>query len=122
MTDHADLGEAVLTDLAADGDLDVTAWTDLDGLPADMEALAAQASAIVGHARTWACQRAGFEPSDLCLLQPLAAAMDLLADAFTRVESLALEDWADLRSGVRRTSRDLQAVDELVADRMPVVS
>ena len=58
MTDTSDAVVAVLTDLVDDGDIDITSWTDLDGLPDDIDVLAAQAHQIFEHARTWVCQRA----------------------------------------------------------------
>ena len=120
--DGGAVADAVLTDLLADGQIDVTSWTDLEGLPAEMDALAEQASAIVAHARTWVCQRAGFEPSELCLLRPLAELMDLVAGAFGAVGMLARADWTDLTDGVRATTADLRAVDQWVADNLPVVA
>jgi len=121
MTDSTEVAHAVVTDLA-DGDLDVTSWTDLDGLPADLDVLAAQAAEIFAHARTWVCQRAGFEPSPVCLLRPLAEVMDVLAQGFTEVEQIAVADWAQLREAVVATTADLKATDELVAGWMPVVA
>lgn len=125
MTDHSpttDVVDAVLTDLVADGDIDITSWTDLDGLPADIDVLAAQAHEIFEHARTWVCQRGGFEPSPVCLLAPLAELMDVFAQGFTEVERLAVADWQSIRDAVLATTADLKAVDQLVADWLPVVA
>jgi hypothetical protein len=122
MTDTTSAVGAVLTDLAQDGDIDVTSWTDLDGLPADIDVLAAQAHEIFEHARTWVCQRQGFEPSPLCLLGPLAELMDLLAHGFTEVERIAVGDWRSIRDAVVATTADLKAVDQLVAEWLPVVA
>ena len=118
----ADLAEDVAADLAADGDIDITAWTDLAGLPDDIDVLAAQLSAIAGHARQWVCQGAGFEPSQLCLLRPLADVMDLLAAGFSELEQVGVDDLADIRSGVEDTTADLQAIDDWVAEAFPVVA
>lgn len=125
MTDHSpttDVVDAVLTDLVADGDIDITSWTDLDGLPADIDVLAAQAHEIFEHARTWVCQRGGFEPSPVCLLAPLAELMDVFAQGFTEVERLAVADWQSIRDAVLATTADLKAVDQMVADWLPVVA
>lgn len=121
MSDPA-LLDSVVDDLARDGDIDVTSWTDLEGLPDDMAALDAQYSAITEHATTWVCQRAGFEPSPVCLFRPLAEVMDLLAEAFGWTQRLVADEWADLRAGVAATTADLQAVDQMVADALPVVA
>ena len=116
------LSDDLATDLAADGDIDITSWTDLAGLPDDLDALAGQLTSIVRYARQWVCQRTGFEPSALCLLQPLGELMDLLAAGFQQLEYVALDDLADLRAGVVETSADLKSVDQWVADALPVVA
>ncbi|PWN04809.1 hypothetical protein DJ010_04160 [Nocardioides silvaticus] len=102
--------------------IDITSWTDLDGLPADLDVLAAQAQQVFTHARTWVCQRGGFEPSPVCLLAPLADLMDVVARAFTEVEEIAVADWRSIRDAVVATTADLKAVDAQVADRMPAVA
>lgn len=126
MTDQPPTAEraagAVVDDLLADGDIDITAWTDLDGLPADIEVLAAQAHQIFEHARAWVCQRSGFEPSPVCLLAPLADLMDVFAHGFTEVEQVAVGDWESIRDAVVATTADLKAIDQLVADWLPVVA
>lgn len=122
MTDTTDALGAVLTDLTEDGVIDITTWTDLDGLPGDLDALAAQAHEIFEHARTWVCQRSGFEPSSVCLLAPLAELMGLFAQGFSEVEELAAADWRSIRDAVVATTADLRAVDQLVADWLPVVA
>ena len=122
MTDTSDAVVAVLTDLVEDGDIDITSWTDLDGLPGDIDVLAAQAHQIFEHARTWVCQRAGFEPSPVCLLAPLAELMGVFAQGFTEVERIAVADWHSIRDAVVATTADLKAVDQMVADWLPVVA
>lgn len=122
MTESTDAVDAVLEDLVDDGDIDITSWTDLDGLPGDIEVLAAQAHEIFEHARTWVCQRSGFEPSPTCLLSPLAELMDVFAQGFTEVEQVAVADWHSIRDAVVATTSDLRAVDQLVADWLPVVA
>lgn len=125
MTDHlrtTDVLSAVLTDLVDDGDIDITSWSDLDGLPGDIDVLAAQAREIFAFARSWVCQRAGFEPSPVCLLGPLADLMDVFAQGFSEVEQRAVADWRSIRDAVVATTEDLKAVDQMVADRLPVVA
>jgi hypothetical protein len=125
MTDHSrttDAVVAVVTDLIGDGDIDITSWTDLDGLPGDIDVLAAQAHEIFDHARTWVCQRRGFEPSPICLLGPLADLMGVFANGFSEVERIAVADWQSIRDAVVATTADLKAVDQMVADWLPVVA
>ena len=102
--------------------IDITSWADLDGLPADLDVLAAQAHEIFEHARTWVCQRGGFEPSPVCLLSPLAELMDVFAQGLTEVERVAVADWKSIRDAVVATTSDLKAVDQLVAEWLPVVA
>ena len=106
----------------AERDIDIPAWTDLDRLDEDMALLAGQLVEITRYARTWVCQRDGFEPSPLCLLRPLAPLLDLVADGFLELERLALADWADLREGVAGTGAELRGLDLGVSERMPVVA
>lgn len=125
MTDTSDISRtvrALVSDLVEDGDIDITSWTDLDGLPHDIDVLAGQARAIFDHARSWVCQRRGFEPSPVCLLAPLAELMDLLAQGFTEVEQVAVADWRSIRAAVVAATADLKAIDALVAERLPVVA
>lgn len=103
-------------------DIDIAAWGDLERLPEDIDVLAGEAHDIFGYARTWVCQRAGFEPSPICLLAPLADLMDVLAQGFDEVERIAVDDWASIRAAVVATTADLRAVDERVADRLPEVA
>lgn len=121
MSDTTDVVGAVVRDLLDDGDIDVTAWTDLDGLPADIDVLADQAHDVFDYARRWVCQRGGFEPSPVCLLAPLADLMDLFAAGFTEVEEHAVADWRSIRDAVVATTADLKAIDQMVADWLPVV-
>ncbi|NYJ02760.1 hypothetical protein HNR19_003458 [Nocardioides thalensis] len=116
------VADAVASDLLADGDIDVTSWTDLEHLPREMDALAAQYAEIFGYARTWVCQRAGFEPSPVCLLRPLAELMDVLTSVLGTVERVGRDHWDDLHDGVVATTADLRTVDAWVADVLPVVA
>lgn len=101
--------------------IDVTSWTDLAGLPDDMASLSAQFSEICDHARRWVCQRDGFEPSPVCLLRPLAEFLDLLTGAVDTTERVVRAEWGDLTAGVVETTRDLRQLDQVVADRLPLV-
>lgn len=103
-------------------EIDVTSWTDLEHLPREMDVLAAQYADIFGYARSWVCQRVGFEPSPVCLLRPLAELMDVLAAAVSVVERVGRDHWDDLHDAVVATTADLQAVDQWVADALPVVA
>lgn len=103
-------------------DIEVSAWTDLERLPRAMDGLAAQYAEILAYARSWVCQRAGFEPSPVCLLRPLAEAVDLLSDAFAVVERVGRDHWDDLHDGVVATAADLRTVDGGVAAAFPEVA
>ncbi|MEI5671825.1 MULTISPECIES: hypothetical protein [unclassified Nocardioides] len=89
----------------------VEAWDDLRRLPQVMDEAAEQAERIVGHATTWVANRAGFEPSPVCLLRPLAEAMDLVAWAFRRTGEEFAEQWAEVRAGVVTAERELAGSD-----------
>lgn len=120
-TTPGDVAVAVLGDLVADGDIDVTSWTDLENLPREMDALSDQYGEIFGYARRWVCRRAGFEPSPVCLLRPLAESMDVLSEVFGLVEGVGRRHWDDLHDAVVATTVDLRTVDQWVADALPVV-
>ncbi len=106
----------------AERDIDIPAWHDLTRLDEDMALLAGQLRSVTGYARTWVCQTDGLEPSSLCLLRPLAAVLDLVAEGFLELERLALGDWDDLRRGVAGTRVDLGTADARARERMPVVA
>lgn len=91
--------------------LEVATWADLAALPARMAELAEQADAIVRHARAWVCRRDGFEPSPVCVLRPLAAAMDPLEGAFVELGRRLDDQWRDLADGLRAAAIDLAAAD-----------
>lgn len=93
------------------GTLEVSSWDDLAALPVRMAELAEQADAIVRHARAWVCRRDGFEPSPVCVLRPLAAAMDPLETAFVELGRRLDDQWRDLTRGLRAASADLAAAD-----------
>ncbi|WP_309650245.1 hypothetical protein [Nocardioides sp.] len=95
--------------------LEVSSWDDLAALPARMGELAEQADAIVRHARAWVCRRVGFEPSPVCVLRPLAAAMDPLETAFVELGRRLDDQWRDLTDGVRAAAADLAAADTATA-------
>ena len=90
----------------------VEEWTDLRRLPQVMDEVAEQADRIVGHATRWVANPAGFEPSPVCLLRPLAEAMDAVAWAFRRTGDEFGEAWADVRSGVVTAERELAGSDD----------
>lgn len=89
----------------------VERWEDLERLPLVMDEAADQADRIVQHATTWVANRAGFEPSPVCLLQPLAEAMDAVAWAFERAGEEFAQQWAEIRAGVVTSQRLLATSD-----------
>ena len=48
--------------------------------------------------------------------------MDVFAQGFTEVEQVAVADWQSIRDAVVATTADLKAVDQMVADWLPVVA
>lgn len=95
----------------------VESWQDLRRLPSDLDEVGAQAARIVDHATTWVCRKEGFEPSPVCVLRPLAEAMDLVASAFDAVGSEFAERWSTLRSGVVAATEGLADSDDRAAGR-----
>lgn len=120
-TNASELAATTAADIVHDGTIDVTSWTDLAGLPDDMAVLDDQFRQICDHARQWACNKAGFAPSPVCLLQPLGAFLDGLAEAVTAAERLVHGEWDDLATGVASTTGEMRALDQYVADALPVV-
>ena len=96
----------------AHDDVHVEEWDDLRRLPALMDDVGGQGAAVVRHARRWVADPAGFEPSPLCLLRPLAEAMAALDDAFAAFGRRAESQWEDLRDGVVVAERALRDSDE----------
>ena len=97
---------------AGAGEVFLDAWVDLRRLPLVMDDVAAQADAIVHHARTWVAQREGFEPSPVCLLRPLAEVMDVVSAAFEQAGRALAREWAEVRAGVVTAERELAAAEE----------
>lgn len=100
--------------MSADGssaEVYVADWDDLRRLPQVLDEVADQADQIVQHATRWVANRAGFEPSPVCLLRPLAEAMDAVAWAFTRTGDEFAEQWAVVRAGVVAAERELADSD-----------
>ena len=97
------------------GEVFLDAWLDLRRLPLVMDDVAAQAEAIVDHARTWVAQRDGFEPSPVCLLRPIAEVMDRVAGAFEDVGRALAREWSEVRAGVVAAERELAAAEDSAA-------
>lgn len=101
--------------------IEVATWADLRALPAAMDELADQLDAVVGHARAWVCSPAGFEPSPVCVLRPLAEVMGVLDEAFARAGRIFAEQWERVRDGVVVATDDLGSTDDAVARAFPVL-
>lgn len=93
----------------------VEAFDDLRRLPLIMDEVGDQADAIVRHARTWVASRRGFEPSPVCLLRPLAEAMDAVSWAFEEAGRRLAEEWSQVRAGVVVAERELADADRAAA-------
>lgn len=110
----------VTTPPAADT-IQVSSWQELGRLPADMMLLDEQFREICDHARRWACNKQGFAPSPVCLLQPLAEFLDGLAEAVTVAEQQVHREWDDLTAGVVAATSAMHDLDHRVATALPVV-
>jgi hypothetical protein len=95
----------------ASAEVHVEDWGDLRRLPRVMDEVGDQVDRIVEHATTWVANPAGFEPSPVCLLRPLADAMGPLARAFADLGREFGEQWAQVREGVVVAERELTASD-----------
>ncbi|WP_244930005.1 hypothetical protein [Nocardioides sp. W7] len=100
----------------------VERWADLQRLPLVMDEVAEQADRIVAHATTWVANRAGFEPSPVCLLRPLAEAMEVIGTAFGRMGDEFAESWADVRTGVVIAERELAGSDARAVEASAAIS
>ena len=58
--------------------IEIRQWDDLVRLGSWSTALAAEHERIGAYAARWACRPDGFEPSPICLLRPLGAALESL--------------------------------------------
>lgn len=105
----------------ASAELFVEQWADLRRLPLVMDDVADQADRIVAHATTWVAGRAGFEPSPVCLLRPLAEAMDVVARGFEALGSEFAREWSQVRDGVVAAERLLAGSDVRAADASATV-
>jgi len=99
----------------AAGDVFVERWLDLRRLPEVMDDAGGQAAAIVEHAVTWVARRDGFEPSPVCLLRPLAEAMDQVAVAFEELGRRYAEQWREIRDAVVLSTAELEHADRAAA-------
>ncbi|HTW17148.1 MAG TPA: hypothetical protein VMF51_18605 [Nocardioides sp.] len=106
----------------AGGELFVEQWVDLRRLPLVMDDVAEQAERIVAHATTWVADRSGFEPSPVCLLRPLAGAMDVIAAAFEALGEEFAESWAGVRAGVVLAERELAASEERAVEASAAIA
>jgi hypothetical protein len=97
---------------ATSAEVYVEDWDDLRRLPTVLDEVAEQADRIVEHGRTWVANRAGFEPSPVCLLRPLAEAMDMVAWAFGRMGEEFDEQWTQVRAGVVTAEHELSCSDD----------
>lgn len=100
-------------------DVLVTDWDDLWRLPRVLDEAAAQAAEVTAHAVRWVARRDGFEPSPVCLLRPLAEAMDAVRWAFEEAGRAAVTDLAGLREGVEVAARALEDADADVPVILP---
>lgn len=104
------------------GDLFVEQWLDLRRLPLVMDDAADQAARIVEHAVTWVARREGFEPSPLCLLRPLAAAMEVVGSAFEAIGLEFAQAWSAARDAVVAADAVLEASEQDAATALAALA
>ncbi|WP_435746259.1 hypothetical protein [Nocardioides sp. SYSU DS0663] len=96
-------------------------WDDLRRLPLLLDEAAGQAADVTAYAVRWVARREGFEPSPVCLLRPLAEAMEVVRWAFEEAGRAAVGELAELRTGIEVAARELEAADRRAADHCPEV-
>lgn len=86
-------------------------WGNLDKYYADLETVGAQAGDIEKYAREQVFSKAGFD-FPLCVLQPLADAMDAMGDVFGGLKEDFDSRWDGLVSALRMAAREIERVDD----------
>ncbi|WP_134766903.1 hypothetical protein [Nocardioides sp. 1609] len=102
-------------------EITVEDWADLERLPRAMDDVGQQLEDTLGYAVRWMCRRDGFATSPVCVLQPLAEVMDVVAAAFAGAGRRYLDDWHQLRDDVVMAGRELRASDDRATARAGVV-
>lgn len=95
--------------------IEVTSWADLDHLALALGHVGAQVDDTVRYAVHWMCRPDGFATSPVCVLQPLAEVMHLVAEAFTEAGRRYVDDWDRVRDAVAHAHRELLGGDARVA-------
>lgn len=93
-------------------DLRIDDHSDLDRLTRAMDEVNGQARQLGDYYRTWVCNPAGFETSDVCLFRPLGALVGRLAGVFDDFVHDFERSWGELADGVLATHRGLADVDD----------
>lgn len=96
-------------------DVQIHDFDHLDRLALRMDQVGDQAARLGDYVGTWVCQRGAFETSRLCLLQPLAPAVDAVAHAFDEFVRGFGADWRGLADAVVTTRRAFADVDDQAA-------
>jgi len=99
-------------------DLRIDDHTDLDRLTRAMDEVSAQAGRLGDYHRTWVCNRAGFETSDVCLFRPIGALVGQLAGAFDDFLREFDRGWGEVADGVLATRRSLADLDDDIASTL----
>lgn len=104
------------------GELFVEQWLDLRRLPLVMDDVGAQAGDIVDHAVRWVARPDGFAPSPLCLLRPLAGAMEHIGEAFAALGEELDAQWRELRAAVVAADALLAGSESAAVDGATLVA
>lgn len=93
------------------GGPEITSWAETWRVPRHLAVLAEQEREVSDYAREWVARRDGFEPSPVCVLRPLAGAMDLVSAAFDALDRRFAAVWADAVDDVESALAGLEAAD-----------
>jgi hypothetical protein len=93
------------------GELWISNESDMFSLQTAMSEVGTQAITIETYVDQWVCQKDGFEPTDICVLKPLAAAMDALKGAFDQGVTTFFDRWDSVREEAARAVQDIERQD-----------
>ncbi len=96
-------------------------WGNLEKFYEELEKVGGQAADVETYAREQVFNRSGFD-YPLCVLKPLADAMDTMGDVFGDLRTTFDSRWVDLVSALESTAADARRADEAqeFAYRQPI--
>lgn len=100
------------------GHIKIDSVQDMHTLVNTMPTLDLQGIDLLNYARTWVCQKDGFETSSVCALRPFAGAMDTLQTAFEESFTTFSQHWNDLRHAVAQAIVDYEKQEHTTVETM----